>query len=160
MFRGNLPAFLASSFSCNSCSFGFFISVFTGRLFCSSLSKHKWLCPVFLFFHYLRPHNTLHYTSRTAFRPNMKSDSVQYERKRHRTGTSRSYTSRRSGWLRGFGALDPSPHFWIFTSLSVGTSPSSYSFTSATVRIPVHSKTKVAEPIRYVTIFVAQLRPV
>ena len=107
MLRGNLPAFLASSFSCNSCSFGFFISVFTGRLFCSSLSKHKWLCPVFLFFHCLRPHNTLHYTSRTAFRPNMKSYSAQYERKRHRTGTSRSYTSRRSGWLRGLVHLIP-----------------------------------------------------
>ena len=35
--------------------------------------------------------------------------------------------------------LIPSPHFLISTSVSVDSSPRSYSFTSATVRIPVHT---------------------
>ena len=62
------------------------------------------------------------------------------------------HSTMQSGWRRGSGALDPSSHLWISTSVSVGTSPSSYSFTSATVRIPVHTKTKQQKPIRYVTI--------
>lgn len=31
----------------------------------------------------------------------------------------------RSGWLRGFGELNPSPHSRMFTSVSMGPSPSS-----------------------------------
>ena len=41
-------------------------------------------------------------------------------------------TSCRGGWPRGFGALNPSPHYWILTTLSV--------FSSATV--PVHTPPK------------------
>ena len=41
-------------------------------------------------------------------------------------------------WPRGFGELKPSPHSWVFTSVSVDSSPRSYLFTSATGRIRVH----------------------
>ena len=53
---------------------------------------------------------------------------------RHKSLTT-NRTSCRSGWPRGLGALNSSPHFWIFTSVSVGSSPRPYVFTSATVRI-------------------------
>ena len=74
-------------------------------------------------------------------------------------------TSCRSGWPRGFGELNPSPYSWIFSSISVGPSPPSYLFTSATARIPVHTAPKWGtEPIRYVTLHFrdqqAQLRSV
>ena len=54
---------------------------------------------------------------------------------------------------------------WIFPSISVGPSPLSYLFTSATARIPVHTAPKWGtELIRYVTLHVrhqqAQLRSV
>ena len=40
----------------------------------------------------------------------------------------------------------------LFTSVSLGSSPHSYLFTSATVRVPVHTTLKCGtEPIRYVT---------
>ena len=42
------------------------------------------------------------------------------------------HSTMQSGWPRRSGALDLSSHLWISTSVSVGTSPSSYSFTSAT----------------------------
>ena len=35
-------------------------------------------------------------------------------------------TSCRCGWPRGFGTFNPSPHSWILTSVSVGSSPPSY----------------------------------
>ena len=48
-------------------------------------------------------------------------------------------TSRRRGWPRGFGALNSSPHSRIFTFVSVGSTPRSYLFISATGRIVVHT---------------------
>ena len=39
-----------------------------------------------------------------------------------------------SGWPRGFYQLNSSPHSWIFTSVSLGSNPRSYSFTSSMVR--------------------------
>ena len=48
-------------------------------------------------------------------------------------------TSRRSGWPRGLGELNPSPLSWIFTSVSVDSSSRFYLFTSGTVRIPCHT---------------------
>ena len=45
--------------------------------------------------------------------------------------------SYRNDWPRRFGELNPSPHSWIFNSVSVDSSPLSYLFTSATVPIPV-----------------------
>ena len=48
---------------------------------------------------------------------------------------------------------NPSPQSWIITSVSGDSSPCSHFFTSATVRIPVHSTPKYStEPIRYVTL--------
>ena len=54
-------------------------------------------------------------------------------------------------WLaERFGALNSNPHSWIFTSVSVGSSPRSYLLTSATVRVPVDITSKYGtEPIRY-----------
>ena len=43
-----------------------------------------------------------------------------------------------SGWLRGFVALTPATHFWMFTSVLFGSSPRSYSFTSAAFPITFH----------------------
>ena len=43
----------------------------------------------------------------------------------------------RNDWPRRFGEPNPSPHSWIFNSVSVDFSPLSYLFTSATVPIPV-----------------------
>ena len=41
-------------------------------------------------------------------------------------------------WPRGIGKIIPNPHFrLIFTSVFLGSSPPSYSFINATVRIPV-----------------------
>ena len=58
-----------------------------------------------------------------------------------------------SGWQREFGALNTSPHSWIFTSVSVSSSLRSYLFTSATVRIGVHIALKYGtKPTRYVTL--------
>ena len=43
-----------------------------------------------------------------------------------------------SSWPRGIGKIIPNPHFrLIFTSVFLGSSPPSYSFINATVRIPV-----------------------
>ena len=54
---------------------------------------------------------------------------------------------------REAGEQNPSPQSWIFTSVSGDPSPYSHFFTSATVRIPVHSTPKYdTEPIRYVTL--------
>ena len=62
-------------------------------------------------------------------------------------------TLHRSGWPWGFGALNPSPHSLIFTSVSADSSPRSYLFTSATVRIPVYTTPKsCTESRRYVTL--------
>ena len=59
----------------------------------------------------------------------------------------------RCGWAWGFGVLNSSPHSWIFTSVSVGTSPRFYLFTSATDRIGVHTAPKYStKPVRYVTL--------
>ena len=41
------------------------------------------------------------------------------------------------GWLRGFGTLNYSPCSWIFTFVSVVSSPLSYLFSSTTSRILV-----------------------
>ena len=79
---------------------------------------------------------------RTAFRGATKSCPLQCEQQgpgsaqvvhTHRTWCRRA-------WPRGFGELNPSPHFWIFTFVSVGSSPRSYLFTSATGRIGVWRK--------------------
>ena len=51
-------------------------------------------------------------------------------------------TSCRNDWPRRSGKLNPNSHIWIFSSVSVGSSRHSYSFTSATVRILVHTPTK------------------
>ena len=62
-------------------------------------------------------------------------------------------TSCRRGWPWGFGVLNSSPHSWIFTSVSVGTSPCFYLFTSATDRTGVHTAPKYStKPVRYVTL--------
>jgi len=62
-------------------------------------------------------------------------------------------TSRRSSWSHGFGALNSSPHSWIFTSVSVDFIPRSYLFTSAMVGIAVNFAPNCGtEPIRYVTL--------
>ena len=53
----------------------------------------------------------------------------------------------------GLVQLKPSRHFGIFTSVLVDSSPRSYLFTSATVRISVYTAPKCGtEPIRYVTL--------
>ena len=41
-------------------------------------------------------------------------------------------TSSRCVWPRGIGALNSSPHSWMFTSVSVGSDLGSYEFTSRT----------------------------
>ena len=57
-----------------------------------------------------------------------------------------------SGWPREFGQLNPSLHSRI-TSVSLNSGPHSNLFTSATVRIPVHTAPKGrTELIRYVTL--------
>ena len=53
----------------------------------------------------------------------------------------------------GFGALNPSLQFCIFTSISVGSIPHSYLFTSATGRIGFHTVSKYGiKPIQCVTL--------
>jgi len=52
---------------------------------------------------------------------------------------------------RGCGSLNPNPHSWIFTSVSVGSFPLPYLFTSATVRIPaqlIRMLCKIALPLK------------
>ena len=59
----------------------------------------------------------------------------------------------RSGWPSGFGELNPSPHSIIFTFVSVSSSPCSYLFASARVRIPLHTAlTCGTEPIPHVSL--------
>ena len=61
-------------------------------------------------------------------------------------------TSCLTGWPRGFGELNPSLQSRI-TSVSLDSGPHSNLFTSATVRIPVHTAPKSrTELIRYVTL--------
>ena len=50
---------------------------------------------------------------------------------RHGPGRHKSSSSR-CVWPRGIGALNSSPHSWIFTSVSVGSDPGSHEFTSTT----------------------------
>ena len=45
--------------------------------------------------------------------------------------------SYRSGWPRGFGELNPSPHSWIFTSVSVDSSPRSQSLLPLRSEFPI-----------------------
>ena len=53
----------------------------------------------------------------------------------------------------------PSPHSWILSSVSVGSSPRSYLFTSATGRKGVNTAPKYGtKPIRYVTLHVLDWR--
>ena len=52
-------------------------------------------------------------------------------------------------WPRGFGEQNPSPHSWIFTSVSIDSSPRSYLFTSATVWIPFHTAPKCKDQFRF-----------
>ena len=49
---------------------------------------------------------------------------------------------RRTDWPRGIGEHNSSPHYWILTSASVDSSPRTYPFTSATVRVSVYTPTK------------------
>ena len=68
-------------------------------------------------------------------------------------------TSCRSGWPRELGALNSSPHPWIFTSFSVVFSLRSYLLTSAAVQIGVHTAPKYGtKPSRYVTLHVRNQR--
>ena len=84
---------------------------------------------------------------------------------RHASGIVRTATAQ--NWNKSFthielhaeavgreaGEQNPSPQSWIFTSVSGDPSPYSHFFTSATVRIPVHSTPKYGtEPIRNVTL--------
>ena len=63
-------------------------------------------------------------------------------------------TSRQRGWPRGFGALNSSPHSRIFAFVSVGSTPRSYLFISATGRIVVHTAPQCGtKPIRHVMLF-------
>ena len=101
---------------------------------------------------------------RIAFRANTKSY-IWYSMNGNGPGLEQVVythrTSRPSSWPRGFGALNSSSHSWIFTSTSVGSSPLSYLFTSATLRIPVHTTSKCGtEPIRYVSLNFRDLRNV
>ena len=64
----------------------------------------------------------------------MNSNSTELEQVVHPNRTS-----------RGFGSLNPSPHSWIFTSVSVGPSPLSSLFTSATIRNTCSHYTKVVD---------------
>ena len=79
--------------------------------------------------------------------------SVWYEQQRYRLEVVHTHrTSCRSGWPRGFGELNPSPHSSIFTSVSVDSSPRSHLFTSM-VQIQVQTAPKCCtEPLRYVTL--------
>ena len=52
---------------------------------------------------------------------------------RHKSFTHIEHRAGAGGWPRGPGTLNSNPHAWIFTSVSVGSSPCSYLFTSATV---------------------------
>ena len=98
---------------------------------------------------------------RTAFRGATKNCPLQCEQQgpgsaqvvhTHRTWCRRA-------WPRGFGERNPSPHSWIFTFVSVVSSPRSYLFTSATGRIGVHTAPKYgAKSIRYVTLHVQDRR--
>ena len=57
----------------------------------------------------------------------------------------------RSGWQRGFGSLNLSPHSSIFSSFSVDSSSCSCLFTPGMVPIPVHTVLKYGtEFIQYV----------
>ena len=52
-----------------------------------------------------------------------------------------------------FLSLNPNPHSWKFTSVSVGCSPLFYLFTPPPDRMPDHASTKCGtEPIRYMTL--------
>ena len=91
--------------------------------------------------------------TRKAIRYSMNSNATELEQvvDTHRT-------SCRNGWPRGFGELNvnPSPHSppeYLLPSQQISLSPHSYLFTSATVRIPVHTTpTCDTEPIQYVTL--------
>ena len=73
---------------------------------------------------------------------------------RHKSFTHFEHRAGKVGWER-FGALNSSPHPRIFTSLSDGSSPRSYLFTSATGRIGVHTTPKYGKkPIQYVTLYI------
>ena len=63
-----------------------------------------------------------------AFRGTTESYPVKYKHQRPGAaqGVHTHQTSCRRGWPGGFGALNSSPHSWIFTSVSVGSSPRSY----------------------------------
>lgn len=76
---------------------------------------------------------SIHFSRKTSIKGNDKE--LEHVVPTHRT-------SYRSVWPRGFDALDPNPQFWIFTSVSLGSSPRSYSFTSAKIGISVHTATK------------------
>ena len=60
------------------------------------------------------------------------------ERRLRRAGINSDWVRVWSSWPRGIGKIIPSLHFClIFTSVVLGSSPPSYSFINATVRIPV-----------------------
>ena len=68
-------------------------------------------------------------------------------------------TSCPSSLPRGFGELNPSPHSWIFTSVSVEFIHRSHLFTSAMVWIAVTFPPNCGtEPIRYVTLHLGDRR--
>ena len=68
---------------------------------------------------------------RIAYHVDLQNTPAWFEQRRPRTGTSRSThrTSCRNGWPRGYGALNPSPHSWIFSSTLADSRPRSHWFT-------------------------------
>ena len=61
--------------------------------------------------------------TRIGIRNGLNSNSTELDQVVHTRRTTCNY---RSVWPRGFGELNPSPHSWIFTSVSVGSSPLPY----------------------------------
>jgi len=80
---------------------------------------------------------------RIAFRANRKSYSVNDKGAELEQVVHTHRTSYRSSWPGGFGELNPSLHSGIFTSVSVDSISLSYLSTSSTVRVPVHTATKL-----------------
>ena len=58
-----------------------------------------------------------------------------------------THIERRTVGREGLVSLNPGPHYWIVTSVSADSSPSSYLFTAATIRIPFTLHQCVAQNI-------------
>ena len=86
---------------------------------------------------------TTHYTisDSVSCRHEKLSDTVWMATSRN-WNKSFKHIEHRTDWPRGIGEHNTSPHSWILTSVSVDSSPRSYPFTSATVRVSVYPATK------------------